>query len=324
MLYNASFQTFIVKKYLNYLSKELNTTITVESVDISFLNKITIKNLYVQDLNEDTLANIKEITVNLSVSLDAKYIGLKNIKLNQPYFNLQHQKDSVHNNLFFITNYFASNDTTTTKLDWKLELNQVEINKGRFVYDNFNYIEQLTGIDYNHVDISYLTAELNDVEFLSDGVACGIKQLKFHEKTGFQLDNLITQFKISGKGIEAEQLVLKTPNSLINGSIVFATDSFPNLANFITEVNITSSFDSSLVSFRDVCYFASALDCLDKSVIFNGEVKGTLAGMKGRKLEITTDDGTYFKGNADISGLPNPDDLFLYITIKELNTSKEK
>jgi len=323
-IYNASFQTFIVKKYLNYLSKELNTTITVESVDISFLNKITIKNLYVQDLNEDTLANIKEITVNLSVSLSTKYIGLKNVKLNQPYFNLQHQKDSVHNNLFFIIDYFSSEDTTSTKSNWQVKLNQVKITKGHFVYDNFNYDEQLAVIDYNHVDISYLTTVLNDVEFLSDGVACGIEQLKFHEKRGFQLDNLVTQFKISGKGIEAEQLVLKTPNSLINGSIVFATDSFSNLANFITEVKITSSFDSSLVSFRDICHFASALDCLDKSVIFNGEVKGTLAGMKGRKLEITTDDGTYFKGNADISGIPNPDDLFLYITIKELNTSKEK
>lgn len=323
VVYNATFQTFVVKKYLNYLAAELKTTITVKKVDVSFFNNIRIEKLYVEDLNNDTLFYADKIDVKIGLfSLENKKISISEATLQKPYFNLQHQKNEEHNNLFFITNYFATEDTTTSA--WEFEINTINLIKGQFIYDDFNYEPLLAGVDFDHTKITYLTTTLNDIALLSDGVACNIAQLKFYEKSGFQVDNLRTQLKISNKGIETTNLHLQTPNSNITGNIIFETDSFSNLANFVTEVKMNTHFDSSLVSFRDVCFFADALNCLDKSVTLNGNITGTIANMKGRKLEITTDDGTYFKGNADVSGLPNLDDLFLYITIKELNTTKEK
>lgn len=305
------------------MAKELNTTISVESIDVSFFNKVSINKLYLEDLNKDTLFYAEKIEATIDLfTLDSKKITLSTATLTKPYFNLQHQKDSLHNNLFFITDYFTTTDTTSSA--WEVKLNNINIDKGRFIYDDFNYKPLLAGIDVDHVNISYLYATFNDIEFLSDGVLCQIEQFKFYEKSGFQLDKLATQFKISNKGIDLNQLTLQTPNSTLTGNVVFATDSFANLANFITEVNLQTHLDSSLVSFRDICYFSDALNCLNKSITLKGDVTGTIANLKARKLEITTDDGTYFKGNADISGLPNPDELFLYITIKELNTSKEK
>ena len=54
-IYNNAFQTFLVKKYLNHLSKELNTVISVENVEVSFFNNLKINQLYIEDLYGDTL-----------------------------------------------------------------------------------------------------------------------------------------------------------------------------------------------------------------------------------------------------------------------------
>ena len=325
-IYNNAFQTFLVKKYLNNLSKGLNTTVSIGNVEVSFFNNLKINQLYVEDLHNDTLFYADKIEAKIGIfSLGKSKVDIKKITLDNPYFNLQHPKDSLHNNLFFIIDYFSStepDDTTATK--WEVNFNNVEIKKGRFTYHN-NRIEPIGyGVDYDHVEITYLNTLLKEIDFIPNGVASEIYKMSFHEKSGFQLGDLTTDFSISDKGIFAEKMLLKTPNSAIIGDVAFATDSFADLAEFITNVTIESHFDSSKVSFRDICFFTKELDCLNKYVLFDGDVKGRLDKLKGRNLSITIDDGTYFSGNADISGIPNPDEIFIYLNIKSLITSKNK
>ncbi|MCW8897322.1 MAG: translocation/assembly module TamB domain-containing protein [Flavobacteriales bacterium] len=326
IVYNNAFQTFLVKKYLNYLAKELNTTISVENVEVSFFNNLKINRLYIEDLHSDTLFYANEIEAKIGVfSLGNNKIDIKKITLNEPFFNLQHHKDSLHNNLFFVINYFSTEepkDTSTTK--WKVKFNNIEIQKGKFTYNNNKVEKSDYGIDYQHVEITYLNTLLKDINFIQNGVESEIYNMSFYEKSGFQLDDLTTDFAISDKGIFAKKMLLKTPNSVINGDIIFATDSFADLSEFITNVNIESHFDSSKVSFRDICIFTKELDCLNKYVILDGDVKGRIDKLKGRNLSITTDDGTYFNGNADVSGIPKPDEIFIYLDIKSLITSKNK
>lgn len=325
-VYNNAFQTFLVKKYLNHLSKELNTTISVENVQVSFFNNLKINQLYIEDLQNDTLFYANEIEAKIGVfSLGNNKIDIKSITLKEPFFNLHHHQDSVRNNLFFIVDYFSTNEPKdTTALKWEVKFNDVDITKGKFIYHN-NRVEPVGyGVDYQHVEITYLSTKLKEIDFIPNGVATEIYNMSFYEKSGFQLDDLTTNFAISDKGIYAEKMLLKTPNSVINGDVAFATDSFADLSEFITNVDIESHFDSSKVSFRDICFFTKELDCLNKYVMLDGDVRGRIDKLKGRNLSITTDDGTFFSGNADISGIPKTEEIFIYLDIKSLITSKNR
>lgn len=326
IFYNAAFQTFLAKKYLHHLSNELNTTISVAEVDVSFFSEVTLKQLYIEDLQGDTLVYINKATINLGLfSWENKMVNISNIKLVKPYFNLHHPKDSVHNNLYFITNYFAPKEKSdTSSSPWQVNFESASIYQAQFTYNN-DKIEALDyGVDYNHVDLTYLSLNLYDIQFIENGISTAIENMRFFEKSGFQVDELTTHFTISDTGIVANQLTLKTPNTAINGDVLFGTDSFANLSEFITEVQIQAHFDSSLVSFRDICFFTETLDCLNKSLVLNGDVKGTLDHLKGRNLDILIDDGTTLIGNVDISGIPNAEDIFIYLNVKELKTTKEK
>ena len=321
--YNSSFQTTLVRQYIKSLSKKLGNTITVGNVDVSLFNKLILTDLYVEDLHQDTLLYAKRLIVDIEeFSLKEKKILLSEVELNSAYFNLKKYKNEAGTNLSFIINHFATTDTT--KSDWIFTISDLNLNKAKFNYNDENFEKLLAGVDYKHIGLSYLDLSLSKIKLINKGIDCKIDRLKFFERSGFQVDELITEFNISPSGIIAQSLTIKTPYSDIDGNVTFLTDSYSDLSNFIEAVNIKSYFNHTKLDFKDLCYFAPTLNCLNKSLNFEGEIKGRINNLKGRKLSILLDDGTRFRGNADISGIPNTGDMFMHIKVKELITTKSK
>ena len=321
--YNSSFQTTIVKQYIKSLAKKLDTDISVGNVDVSLFNKLIIKDLYIEDLHQDTLLYADYLEVGIEeFSYNEKKIILGEIELTNTHFNLQKYKGEKVNNLKFIIDHFSSKDTT--KSEWLFAMKDVILNKTRFDYDDHNFEKKKAGVDYKHISITYLDIALSEIELINKGIDCKIDHLKFFEQSGFQIDKLSAKVNVSPSGIITQHLKIETPYSNIDGNVTFLTNEYSDLSNFIDDVKIRSYFNSTMVDFKDLCFFAPTLDCLNKSLRFEGEIKGTVSNIKGRKLAILFDDGTRFKGNADISGLPNPDDMFMYVKVNELITSKEK
>jgi TamB, inner membrane protein subunit of TAM complex len=322
--YNSATQTLLVRKYLKSLAKDLNTTITIKTVDVSFFNQVSITGLYVEDLHQDTLIYIDRLEVDVDeFSFKEKVFIIDNVHLENTFFNLQKYKNEGKHNLNFVIEHFSPKDTLS-KNQWQFELLNAKIVNARFNYDHSDFEKTKTGVDFKHIGLTYFSAELNDIEFIPQGVNCNINKMRFFEQSGFQIDDLTTYFNISPKGIMTENLEIKTPYSDIHGNALFLSNTYKDFSNFISEVNIKSYFDSSLVSFRDICYFAPKLDCLNKSLTLTGEIKGRINSLKARKISLLLDDGTSFKGKADISGLPDSENMFLYVNVKELITSKNQ
>ena len=321
--YNSSFQTTIVRQYIKSLSNKLGNKITVGNIDVSLFNKLILTDLYVEDLHKDTLLYTKRLIVDIDeFYFENKRIVLGKVSLSNTYFNLKKHKNEVGNNLSFIINYFAPADTT--KSGWFLGMSDLDLKKIRFNYNNENFEKLPAGLDYEHIGLSYLDLSLSNIKLINKGVDCKINSLQFFEKSGFQVDEFSTEFNISPSGIIAQHLKVKTPYSNIDGNVTFSTVSYSGLSNFIEDVKIKSYFNQTKVDFKDICFFAPTLNCLNKSLNFEGEIKGRINNLKGRELDILLDDGTRFKGDADISGLPSSEDMFMYIKVKELITTKEK
>ena len=322
---SSGFQSYLIQKYLSSLAKKLKTTISVESVSVSFFKGVTLNNLYVEDLHHDTLAYIHYLNVDVSeFSLTDKRIFLDEVILDDTYFNLKKYKQDSTVNLSFIIDHFKSTDTNTTSNNWDFGLDKVTISNGRFDYNDEHVEPVLTGVDYSHVDIKKLNLKASGVQFIPSGINCNIEELSLLEKCGFELNDLKTEFNISPKGIIAQHLKIETPNSNVNGDVTFITNEYADLANFIDDVKIQSYFEKTEVNFKDICFFAPGLDCLNKQLTLTGEVKGRISNLKGRKLDLITDDGTIFKGDIKVSGLPDVENMFMHVNVNQLITSKSQ
>ncbi len=323
LVYNPSVQTYAANTYLSSLSKKLKTKITVEGVEIDLFKKVTLTNIYVEDLHQDTLFYAKKINVGIEqFSLQQKLIKLEKATLTDAYFNLKKYKSDSTTSMQFIIDHFKSDKKTNSK--WIFALDEVELKNVRFNYDD-NHFEKIPfGVDYKHIGLTNVNGLINKIDLIPKGVDCTIKQLSFREQSGFVVNEFYAEANVSPSGIIAQNLKITTPNSKVDGNVTFLTDDYASLKNFNDEVKIKSFFTPTKASFKDIAYFAPALKGLEKWVNFQGEIKGKINNLKARKFSFETDDGTLFKGKTDISGLPNVDDMFMHVDIKELITSKEK
>lgn len=319
---SSRFQTYLITYYLESLAEKLNTEISVEKIDVSFFTGVTLNKLFVRDLHQDTLAYIDELNVDIKTfSLSNKKMIIDDVVLKGAYINIVKHKEDSTLNFQFIVNHFASTDTSSS--GWKFALNKVEFINSKLAYNDYDYAPYV-GVDYDHIVLSKFNMSLTDIEFIPQGINCDIENLAFEEKSGFVIEKMSTKFNISPQGIVTQQLKIKTPHSNIVGDVNFLTKNYDAMSNFITDVNINSYFESSTVSFKDLCFFSTTLDCVNKSVEFVGEVRGRINNLKARKFIFTLDDGTHFRGDVNITGIPETDNIFMHVKADELVTSKQK
>jgi hypothetical protein len=81
LLRTSSVQTYVSRKLADYLSKELNTVVTVGGVDIEFISKIVLEDLYIEDLHHDTLLSASKVKAEL------------------PFFSLEKIQNNMINNI---------------------------------------------------------------------------------------------------------------------------------------------------------------------------------------------------------------------------------
>ncbi|MEI8273973.1 MAG: hypothetical protein WCG08_15265, partial [Paludibacter sp.] len=63
-LQTSPIQNVLSKVILSELSKKLHTKVTVGKIDYRFFNDVTIHDLYVEDLQKDTLLFVKEVNAH--------------------------------------------------------------------------------------------------------------------------------------------------------------------------------------------------------------------------------------------------------------------
>ena len=62
---NSQVQSYFAEKATAYLSTELKTKISIEKVDIVLFKHVDLKNVFIQDLQGDTLVNLAHLLVDL-------------------------------------------------------------------------------------------------------------------------------------------------------------------------------------------------------------------------------------------------------------------
>lgn len=317
------FQTWLANRLTAYISAETNSRITVGRVSIRFFTSAVLKDVYVESPAKDTLFYFQEIGVRVDdISTKEKRLAVGKLKLTDGFFNLIQQKGQEHDNLYFLTEYFSSTDTTdTTSSPWKITLKEIELDNFRFVYHDHNEAPIPFGVDFSHIDVQHVYGDLHDIHFINDSIFAAIDQLKFKEKSGFEVDEFSAIAKVSGTQIRVKSLEANTPHSQLDGDIELNYADWEDFSDFIERVKWKGSFNPSVVSFQDIAYFATDLEGLNRAIEIEGDYKGSVDKFKGKNAVLRWGKSSVFKGNFQITGLPEIDDTYLDVMAEEIRTS---
>lgn len=323
----SGFQTYLGQKASAWLSDELNTEIKIDKVDINFFNSVLLKGVYVQDLNKDTLLYGSEIICDIKefsyseYKLDLQQIELKNMVAKV----ITYKGDTIPNYQFFV-DYFSSKDTISdsTKNNFKVNFGNFKFTDLDLVYADRNDTIQTKAMNFSDLSIRNINGLVSDLKFEEDTILFNVKDLSLRESCGFNLENLSSLVKISPMDIKLDSLYLKTDKTLLRGKYYMLTNGWDSYNDYVNKVSMLADLkDICYVSVEDIAYFVPELLGDEDKVFISGNVKGTVASLRGKNIDLRYGASTRFYGDFGIEGLPDINNTYLHFDIKQLSTTRK-
>ncbi len=204
-----------------YLRNKLQTRFAVGHLKINFLSGIHLSNLYLEDRQRKELLSIDRLDVSYDFSaLFRKSIILKEINLKGVSINLARDSSSEKFNYDFITEAFASSDTTATddSSGFSFHLGKVILDSIHFnMTDAFGgqfYVVDLPRFrsDITSSDVGKLQFKANYV--MSDGLNCSIliKETGKTEERVMDTIDVTTPFRIIADTVAINKTVFRFAN----------------------------------------------------------------------------------------------------------------
>ncbi|WEK18661.1 MAG: translocation/assembly module TamB domain-containing protein [Candidatus Pedobacter colombiensis] len=316
-------QTYVAKKAAAYLSKELNTTVSLSSIYIKPFSSVVIEDLLVLDRQKDTILNTPKFLVNLNqFSLKQRIIAINTVQINKGSFFLKSYKDRS-TNLDFIIDYFESGPPTVKKKKpFQLSLERVIFNNFSFKYKNYRRDTIMKEVNFDDVALSNLNGIFEGFNTKDHILQTHIKDLTFKEKSGFYLKNLTAFTTIDTNSIELKNLMLVTNRTRLTDYFQMSFKKFEDFNDYINKVKMKANFVDSHVSSRDVAYFASELDPMNLDIDIDGQITGLVNYLRAKKLTVKAGKATYIKGDFTLKGLPSLNETFMDMKVDMAGTNK--
>nr|WP_210423729.1 translocation/assembly module TamB domain-containing protein [Croceivirga thetidis] len=287
-------QTSIAKRVTSDLNGEFGTNIQMERIQISPLTMNThIKSIYVEDYQGDTLIFIDKVSTSiLSVKnlIDGK-LEFGDFDIEGLLFNMKTYKGERDTNLdVFVDKLDDGKPREPGTPPFYMSSTEIKIKDGSYRLNDEN-LEEPKILDFRNLKVL-----ANDFQILGPEVSLDIKELGFDFNRGLRMENLKTQFKYTKQEMRFENLGIKTPESNLEGQLVFSYDR-KDFAQFLDAVKLKASFNDSKIAFNELNLFFNEFG-KDKVAVFSGDFEGVLNDFEAQNLVLNSD---YTRINGDFN-----------------------
>jgi len=327
ILQNGKVQTFITRQIALEFSKNVDAKIEVESVNFRFFNRVVLKNVYIEDHLQDTLLFSKEIICNLSRFDRKKHVvDFSNINLVNARIFL-HKYDTLQplNIRLRSTDIRSTADTIKENQKWNVSFQNIEMHQSVLKYKSVRIKEVPDGVvNFNNLYCYIDDLEVRDFNIENNIVTFYTKKLKFREKTGFYVHNMKFNASIGKNHMIFKNVKIRTPYSFIDSdSLVFRHNDYNDYQQFAKNIYLDFTLQESNISFNDVGYFTQVFKNISVNTVISGRTYNKLSNFKGKDVKFHIGEGTELITDFNLSGLPNHEQMFMYVDFKKLTTSAQ-
>ncbi|MBV8390926.1 MAG: translocation/assembly module TamB domain-containing protein [Mucilaginibacter sp.] len=299
-------------------------------------------------LNLGTI-DIKRIKVDYSTNEMAVNVNLGKFLIEMNKLDLKNQVadinkvslDDTHASLTFAKPQTVKKAVVKTikKLDtlvakpqsgksWSAVLRRLTFNNDNIQFDNNAQAPIKNGLDYAHMNIRDLNADLENLAYSVDSSSGKINNLTFTEKSGLNIKKLHTAFFYGQHKSYLNDLYLETPQTVLQKKLEVGYPSLANISKDLGKISINADLDGSRLGLKDILLVMPTMASMEPfkhspNGVFkiNGRVMGRVNDLNIPSLEITGLSNTHIKASAKMKGLPNMNNAYFDVTINDFNTS---
>lgn len=263
------------------------------------------------------------------VRLSSLDIAVRDIDLNEKIVYVN--SISLVDPHYVLSTYKYSEDTTESEpfhvnLGWLIDVENLSLKNGQFgIHD---HIQERTyskrGFEFNWFDVDsiYLDAQ----KFSWDSVmAVDIKQLAARSKANdVNLTQLRGQAKLHDTYIDAQNLFVAYNRSSVDGSARLSFENFGVFGDFLEKVHISANINEVISNGHDVGVWAKEAEQYVPDAYVSGDFEGTVADFEVKNLVVRANQHTEIIGEAKISGIPDPDLMYIDAKIAKLKSKSSE
>jgi translocation and assembly module TamB len=291
----------------------------------STINLLNIKASYTHyALGQTIRANLHEGTIDAEkFDLRNQEIDLNEVSLTDVFFMYHQQKIDVPE-AESISQYAPER----TK-PWVINLDKISLKKNIVQYYDFNKPILENGVDFSHLWISELNLNARSLHW--DGVNAhgDIENFSFHDRSGFSLTNLQSEFALDSKSMMVKGFIFQTPYSHVSMDALIAGDSISTFGSTYLEATVDFDVGRSVLAFRDVAYFAPSLLTnlpvkfpKTERVTFAASGDGKVNDLQIKRFYVEALNQTIVDLKGRLSGLPDVKLLQMNIDLTKLYTTR--
>lgn len=325
-LLNTSWaQNAIVQKVTKELSETLETEVSVGKINYRLFNTFHLNNLYVQDLNKDTLAFVQKLEADFDFWQIFKGKLLFNtIEIDKFDANLTFDLKGVSNLDFIIEKFKKPKKRDTSKpIEFNIKDIKLKDSSFRLLFREDSLQKSKTQFNGRNMFFSAINAQIAVDYLKNDSMIVHLKSFSTKEQAGLDVRNIETEVRGFNTGFRMPYLNIKLPNSeLIMDSVKMEYDSIQVVKDIFRAVRWKSKIRPSYIALDDISTFYSNFKGMTSPIQLQGNLDGTISSFRVKELELQYKKSFVLKANVDMNGIPNIDETFLYADIKDFSVNK--
>ncbi len=318
-------QTYLGRLLTNSVTKKTGYEISVDKVDIEWLDKLVLKDVKVKDLASNEMIIIKEAYVNYRFSslFNERGIIIDQMILDHPNVQLRLSDDIPLNITTFIAALKKAYAPKKGRVAKPFKIRQIQIKNGTFSYSHSDKMLLKDIFDYNHFGLDSISLQGYNLEVIADTFNINIENLSAIEtSTQLPIHSLSTNYQVSNTGMQFNKLNVSLGNSLLRDSMVFEYGSLADLSDFTNKVHISAHVERLKFSTQDLKHFSLFFKSIDDTLYFNGNLKGHLKNFNVKNFKLQFGKNSNLAGNAYFEGLPDIYNTFIDLNFKNSELNK--
>jgi len=303
------------------ISENVNAKFTIGAIDISFFNKVRLNNVYIEDLNQDTLLYADQITSTIVKLPNKKRIPVNTLGLKNATLRLAIDSANTVNIKFIIDGLRRKDTTESPRL---LTIRNIKFENSKFCFKTYDSKLNKQGINFSDLVLNKFNTEIKRFNKDADTVNFLIKSLSFEDHSGFLVNNFYANASISKNHLIFRNVKINTKLSRISGAKIALY--FKSFKDFKPEaryeqVKLNLVLFPSDINLNDIAFFSPKLYGTNQLINLSGEIKGSISNLKGRNIRIRYGEQSKIHGEFNLNGLPDFKETFIYVDLKDFNTS---
>ncbi len=323
-LQNDRIQRRLVSSLTESLSKQVGSEIGMDHIDWSFPNSFVLQNVYVQDLQGDTMLawDRAKVTIDM-VKLFSSTISFRTIQFSGMRANLSMDSLQVPNFQFFVDAFKPKEEDDSLSWQWSMNIESIAFSESNISYRN-PYKKDVVGkLNPNDLNVSGINGRVYVSSFLGDSVHLYVDNISMQEKSGLVVDTISAVLDINTDRIYVKDFVLATPRSHLRlDQILVNHDHFKAFDDPMNRLRGVINIAPSVLHPADFSSLHPSLDVLFDDVRISGALVGTPNNLQVNGMNVTYGADTKFVGSAFLRNIyPDPKNFYIDANVNRISSS---